>query len=137
MSAGITRKRLKNYRKLMQEIAVLEYELDEMLKGSKGIGHSTILNGFYWPPKPEAVVGFEWDLFEHRKEILVRKKEEAEAIRTWIDSIEDGQTRCVFRMFYIEGMTWVQIAKEIGYQGNEDYPRLYIRDKYLKKCGIR
>ena len=66
MSAGITRKRLKNYRKLMQEIAVLEYELDEMLKGSKGIGHNTILNGFYWPPKPEAVVGFEWDLFEHR-----------------------------------------------------------------------
>ena len=37
----------------------------------------------------------------------------------WIDDIKDGQTRCVFRMFYKQGMTWKTIAKQIGMPHNE------------------
>ena len=51
--------------------------------------------------------------------------------------IEDGQIRCVFRMFYKDGMTWEKIAARTGYRGNPDYPRLHIRDNYLKQCEIK
>ena len=34
-------------------------------------------------------------------------------------------------------MTWKAIAKQIGMPHNEDYPRLMIRDKYLKNQGIK
>ena len=54
----------------------------------------------------------------------------------WIDDIKDGQTRCVFRMFYKQNMTWKAIAKQIGMPHNEDYPRVCIRDAYLKKKKI-
>ena len=39
-------------------------------------------------------------------------------------------------MFYIEGMTWDRIAAKIGYSNSPDYPRLMIRDKYLKEHNI-
>ena len=96
-----------------------------------------ILNGKNGSKKPESVVGFDYDRYDRRKEALQRKKEEARAIREWIEAIEDGQTRCVFRMFYVDGMTWERIASKTGHRGSPDYPRLYIRDAYLKKMKIK
>lgn len=116
---------------------MLEYEIRELWLTDKGMGNSVILNGKNGTKKPETVVGFDQEKYECRKEMLRRKKEEAKVIKEWIEAIEDGQTRCVFRMFYVDGMSWKKIAAKIGMGGNEDYPRLYIRDAYLKKCDIK
>ena len=74
--------------------------------------------------------------YDRRRKTLERKKEKVRVIDQWIDDIKDGQTRCVFRMFYRQGMTWKIIAKQIGMPHNEDYPRVCIRDAYLKKMKI-
>ena len=58
-------------------------------------------------------------------------------MKKWIESIEDGQTRCIFQMKYIEGMNWVRIAAKTGYNSNHDYPRIMIRDKYLKEANVK
>ena len=107
MGIKVTRDMLDRYRKLKQEIPVLELELLMMKK------------------------------YDRREKILERKKEKVKAMDQWIDDIKDGQTRCVFRMFYKQNMTWKAIAKQIGMPHNEDYPRLMIRDKYLKNQGIK
>ena len=133
----MTREKLDRYRKLLKEIPVLENELVELWLTEKGMGNSVILNGKNGSKKPESVVGFDYDRYDRRKEALQRKKEEARAIREWIEAIEDGQTRCVFRMFYVDGMTWERIASKTGHRGSPDYPRLYIRDAYLKKMKIK
>lgn len=133
----MTRARLDNFRKLKREIPILEHEIRELWLTDKGMGNSVILNGKNGTKKPETVVGFDQEKYERRKETLRRKKEEAKVIKEWIEAIEDGQTRCVFRMFYVDGMSWKKIAVKIGMGGNEDYPRLYIRDAYLKKCDIK
>lgn len=133
----MTRKKLNNYRKLQQEIPLLEYELKELWLTDKGMGNSVILNGKDGSRKPETVVGFDHEKYNRRKETLQRKREEAKEVRDWIEAIEDGQTRCVFRMFYIDGMSWSRIARKIGMSRNKDYPRLHIRDAYLSECGIR
>ena len=114
MPVEITRAKLDGYRKLVQEIPILECELRELWLTDKGMGNSVIINGKNGSKKPESVVGFDHERYNRRKESLQRKKEEARAIREWIEAIEDGQTRCVFRMFYVDGMTWERIASKTG-----------------------
>ena len=133
----ITGNLLKNYQKYKREIPFLRAELDEMLTTDAGLGSSVILDYQRGYPRPQSVVGFDRDLYERRKEILEHRKAQVSAVEQWINGIEDGQIRCVFRMRYINGMSWVKIAERTGYGGREDYIRLHIRDKYLKKCKIR
>lgn len=137
MGIKITRKLLDDYRKLKREIPVLEQELETMQQGDNGFDHSVIMDYRTGEPRPQSVVGFDWLLYERRQKILDAKKAKVKAVEKWIEAIEDGQTRCVFRMFYVDGMTWVRIAQKTGYGSNEDYPRRYIRDKYLEECKIK
>lgn len=136
MEIRITRKLLDNYRKIKREIPLLEAELNEMLTTDAGLGNSTILAYWNGQPRPQSVVGFDQELYRRRKKTLEKKKAQVEAVKQWISRIEDGQTRCVFRMFYIDGMTWEKIAIKTGYSKSPDYPRKMIRDDYLKKQKI-
>ena len=133
----ITRKLLENYRKYKSEIPLLEAELEELWMTEKGMGNSVILDYRDGFPRPRSVVGFDGDLYRRRKAELQSKKDKVAAVEKWINAIEDGQTRCVFRMFYMDGMSWTKIAQKTGYGGNADYPRLHIRDDYLKSQGIK
>ena len=117
MEIKITRKLLKNHRKNKHEIPVLEYELNQMKTTDYGIGNSTIFDYRDGYARPQSVVGFDRERYERREKALERKKDEAKAVENWINSIEDGQTRCVFRMRYIDGMEWVKIAVQTGYGG--------------------
>lgn len=101
----ITRKLLDSYKKLKRELPILEYELNELWMTDKGMGNSVILNGKDGSKKPETVVGFDQEKYNRRKKTLARKKRQVAAIEKWIDDIPDGQTRCVFKMFYRDGMT--------------------------------
>lgn len=133
----ITRKLLGDYRRLKRQIPILELELVEMRDGDNGFNNSTVLDYRTGQARPQSVVGFDWKLYERRQKTLEHKKERCRAVERWVDAIEDGQARCVFRMFYIDGMSWLKIAEKIGVPQNEDFPRKCIRDAYLKKMKIR
>lgn len=137
LEVKITRKLLDSYRKAKREIPVLEMELVEMKTGDNGLSNSTVFDYQTGYPMPQSVVGFDWPLYEHRKKVLENKKKRVKAVEKWINDIEDGQTRCVFKMFYLDGMKWERIATKIGYSESPDYPRLHIRDDYLKKQRIK
>lgn len=112
-------------------------ELQMMKNTEAGLGNDTIFDYKTGYPRPQSIVGFDQKKYDRRRTTLECKKEKVKTIDQWIDNIKDGQTRCVFRMFYKQGMTWKTIAKQIGMPHNEDYPRLHIRDAYLKKYGIK
>lgn len=133
----MTRARLERYQKLMKEIAILRQELDEMNTTEAGLGHSIIFDYRDGFPRPQAVIGFDGERYKKKRRQLDRKEEEAAAIRQWVDEIEDPVTRQVFKLFYIDGLSWSEVAKKTGYAGNPDYPRLMIRDKYLKEKNIK
>lgn len=136
MDFKITKKMLNDYKRLKQEIPLLELELKHMQNGDNGFGNSTVFDYRSGFPMPQSVVGFDWPLYEHRKKVIEGKKTKVKAVEQWINGIEDGQTRCVFKMFYMDGMTWIKIADKTGYANSPDYPRLHIRDEYLKDCKI-
>lgn len=137
MNIKVTRKLLDDYRKIKREIPILEIELEEMKTTDSGIGNSTILDYRTGQARPQSVVGFDRELYRRRKKTLEKKKAQIKAVDQWINQIEDGQTRCIFRMYYIDGMTWIRIAAKTGYSKSPDYPRLHIRDEYLKKRKIK
>lgn len=132
----ITRKLLDEYRKTKIEIPLLEQELHEMWTTEKGFGNSVILNGKNGSQKPETVVGFDRERYERRKLILQNKREKARVVERWIDSIEDVETRMVFKMYYTEGLTFEAISIKMGGVRSGDYIRLKIRDKFLKDQKI-
>lgn len=136
MEIKVTRDLLDHYRKLKQEIPVLELELQMMKNTEADLGNDTIFDYKTGYPRPQSIVGFDQQKYDRRRKTLECKKEKVRVIDQWIDDIKDGQTRCVFRMFYRQGMTWKIIAKQIGMPHNEDYPRVCIRDAYLKKMKI-
>ena len=132
----ITKKLLDEYRKTKIEIPLLEQELHEMWTTEKGFGNSVILNGKNGSKKPETVVGFDQERYDRRKLILQNKKEKARAVERWIDSIEDVETRMVFKMYYTQGLGFKEISIKIGKRRDKDYIRLRIRDKYLQEQNI-
>lgn len=132
----ITRKLLDEYRKTKIDIPLLEQELHDMWTTEIGLGNSVILNGKNGSKKPETVVGFDQERYDRRKQILQRKKEKARTVEQWIDSIEDVETRMVFKMYYTEGLGFEAISIKLGRIRSGDYIRMYIRDKFLKKNGI-
>ena len=138
----ITKKLLDEYRKTKIEIPLLELELHEMWTTEKGFGNSVILNGKNGSKKPETVVGFDQERYDRRKLILQNKREKARAVERWIESIEDVETRMVFKMYYTEGLTFETISIKLGhirngnYNRSGDYIRMYIRDKFLKENEI-
>lgn len=133
----ITRKLLDEYRKTKRELPILAWELDEMMKGEAGLGNSTIFDYSTGFARPQSVVGFDQARYDRRKHTYDHKMAQVAAVEQWIQSIEDGQTRYVFKAFYQQGLTWEKIADLTGYSQSPDYPRLYIRDTYLKKCEIK
>lgn len=123
---------MKDYSRYKREIPLLEMELSEMLTSEAGLGSSTINDYTRGYPRAQAVIGFDDELYKHRKTILNNKKSKVAAVEEWIEKIENVQTRTVFKMRYTQNKSWKKIAKEIGFAGREDYVRIRIRDEYLK-----
>lgn len=138
MEIKVTRNLLNEYRDMRKKriIPLLELELEEMKRGDNGLGSSTIFDYRTGQARPQSVVGFDWPLYEHREKVLESKKAKANAVEKWLESIEDGQTRFAFKSFYRDTMEWDKIAVKMGYAESPDYPRLHIRDEYLKKVGL-
>ena len=65
-------------------------------------------------------------------EVLCERIQKEAETSMYIETVPD-----VFKAFYQQGMTWEKIAEKTGYSQSPDYPRLYIRDTYLKKCEIK
>lgn len=133
----ITKVLLNGYRKIKKEIPVLQLELQMMKQEDNGIGSSVILDYRRGYPQPQGITGFDQKKYDRRKKVLEDKIAKCKAVEDWIEEIENGQTRYVFKAYYIEGMTWEKIAGKTGYSRQPDYPRLMIRDRYLKEKGIK
>lgn len=57
---------------------------------------------------------------EYKNKIAAIEQEQAQ-IKVKIDSIEDDLIRETFKIKYIEGLSWEQVAKKIGYSLSHTY----------------
>lgn len=133
----MTRKELSGYARYQREAQLLRVELNDMRTTDSGIGNSTVYDYRSGYPKPQSVIGFDEKKYENRKKALDKRERKIQEIEDWIEKIEDIEIRLVFRLRYLENMSWPKIADKTGHSGNPDYVRIVLRDRYLEKNLIK
>lgn len=106
---------LREYKSKKEEIVELAYKLEHL--SSDLVGNSTILDYQKGYPRPQAVVGTDYERFyrlnaqwRQRKEQL---EDECRQVEDFIEGIPDSLTRRIFRMRYIDNMSQRQIAEKV------------------------
>lgn len=111
------REQLERYLSQKEEIRELRYKLEHLGEGDSLIGNSTIFDYSTGYPKPQAVVGYdynkEWRLRAQYSTRLAKLRYDCEETEQWIEAIPESQTRRIFRMRFLEGMILEQIGKKM------------------------
>lgn len=122
--------RIANIKAEIRKIEV-EGEVTDMVKGGFGGTQHFTIQGF---PDPE--YRKKKALLRNREIILNALKSEIEEtvndVQVYINGIEDSHTRRIVSMRYIDGMTWRQIAINIGGGNTEDAVRKTV-DRFLER----
>ena len=111
------REQLERYLSQKEEIRELRYKLEHLGEGDSLIGNSTIFDYSTGYPRPQAVVGYDYNkerrLRERYETRLEKLQVDCEETEQWIEAIPDSQTRRIFRMYYLEGETQQKIGKKL------------------------
>lgn len=118
MQEKMTKERLLAYRSNKQEIRELEFKLNNRWMEDTMIGNDVIFDYSKGYPIPQSVVGFDQKKYERLQERDLNKKEalekECAAVESYVESIEDGVTRRIFRMSFLEGKKQKDVSKEMN-----------------------
>ena len=129
----MTRERLEQYRSNLQEVRELTYKLDHLGEGDSLIGNDVIMDYKKGYPRPQSVVGYDYDLEARRRERYesLRGKLQAENdnIEEFVFGIPDGMVRRIFRLYFLEGKTMDWIAREVHMEKSSISKKI---SKYLK-----
>ena len=123
---------------LRRRIAKLEDEISHLTVVSDSvtgtredgtIGHIKI-TGYPFPEESRKQV-----LLRRRKEALEEKEEELlellSDVEEYINSIDDSRIRRIFRYRYVDNMSWVQVAIQMGGKHTADSCRM-AHDRYIE-----
>lgn len=126
----------------LRELSIY-YKLHERLKQNKqmlsslyaaaGLGAQEITGMPHAPGVSDQVSSLVIEIEDLRKRISRLESEcaqEKKILERYIDTIEDDQTRMVFRLRFLHCMTWSQVAKAIGGRNTANSVKL-ICHRYL------
>lgn len=127
----MTKKELAQYKSICDEILELETSI------KKNTEHSTVRGSdaeFPYLSHPIQVSGVQSTTDNKNLMIRVnRLKAKKRTIERFVDNINDSLTRRIFRMRFLEGKNWVQVAIKIG-GGNTEKSVQMIVKRFLDKC---
>lgn len=107
--------KIESYRSMKREIQELKYYIANLSDDDRLVGNSVINDYRSGYPVPQSVVGTDRKKYERiikqYNEQIKRLEEECLDIEEYIESIEDSETRRIFRMYYIKGMSQKEIGK--------------------------
>ena len=124
---GMTRERLRQFESLIQE---LHEEQERMARESRHVRRMEETYG----------VGclFGVDYLEATKErvreLLGRREDEIAEIRLWVECIPDSLTRRAFKLRFLDGLSWGEIARRMGY-GSDSGPRMLCARYLAEHAG--
>lgn len=113
----VTREELESYRSKKEEIAELRYKLTHLGEGDSMVGNSVINDYQTGYPRPQSVVGHDYEkesrLREAYEKRIAKLEAECAEVELWIEEIPDSLTRRIFRMYYVDGVNQARIAKRV------------------------
>ena len=114
----MTKERLEKYRSKKAEIPELKKKLADLGKGDSLIDNDVIMDYRKGYPRPQSVVGYDYERELKLRGVWQRKLERLEKecleVELWIEEIQDSMTRRIFRMHYVDGMTQEKIARNLN-----------------------
>ena len=114
---AMEREQLERYLSQKEEIRELRYKLEHLGEGDSLVGNSTIFDYSTGFPRPQAVVGYDYEkerrLRERYETRLAKLRYDCEETEQWIEAIPESQMRRIFRMYYLEGETQQKIGKRL------------------------
>lgn len=129
----MTKEILQSYRSKKDEIVELDWVLRHRWQDDGLIGNDVVFDYRDGYPRPQSVVGFDYDRYDRlqdrdriKKEAL---EEECAEIEEWVEAIPDSLTRRIFRMMYIQGRKQKQVAKAVHLDQSRVSRKI---DEYLK-----
>ncbi len=129
----MTKERLENARHLIEELREMQEQLQYLPETSDSTRGSMLEHPYI---KRTVVVSgvdesrggqLRRQIEKHSAEV----RQEMLAIEAWISSIENAELRRIFRLRYMEGKSWQQVAFALG-EHDESYPRRKCK-KFLEK----
>ena len=128
----MTKEMLQSYRSKKDEIAELDWVLRHRWQDERLIGNDVVFDYRKGYPRPQSVIGFDYDRYDRLQDIDNEKKslleQECEEIENWVEEIPDSLTRRIFRLTFIQGRKQKEVAKSV----NLDRSRISRRiDEYL------
>lgn len=111
------REQLERYQSQKEEIRELRYKLEHLGEGDSLVGNSTIFDYTTGFPRPQAVVGYDYNredyLREKYRSRMKKLQADCEETEQWVEAIPDSQTRRIFRMRFLEGLTLERVGKRV------------------------
>ena len=111
------REQLDRYRSQKDEIREIKYKLEHLGEGDSLVGNSTIFDYSTGFPRPQAVIGYDYEKYRRLRAQystrLAKLRYDCEETEQWVEDIPDSQTRRIFRMYFIDGETYRQIARKM------------------------
>ena len=135
MRMDITKEMLQSYRSKKDEIAELDWVLRHRWQDEGMIGNNVVFDYRKGYPRPQSVVGFDYDRYDrlqdrdNAKKALLEK--ECAEIEEFVESIPDSLTRRIFRMSFIDGRKQKYVAKAVHLDQSRVSRRI---DDYLKNA---
>ena len=128
----MTKEMLQSYRSKKDEIAELDWVLWHRWQDERLIGNDVVFDYRKGYPRPQSVIGFDYDRYDRLQDRDNEKKslleQECEEIENWVEEIPDSLTRRIFRLTFIQGRKQKEVAKSV----NLDRSRISRRiDEYL------
>lgn len=129
----MTRERLEQYRSNVQEIKYLEHKIQDLWRDSELYGHDTIMDYRSGYGHPRNVFGHDRELEKECRERYEKKlaelRDEVNAVQSFVFQIRDSKTRQIFHMYYLDGLSQEDVAKQVYMEKSSISKKI---SKYLK-----
>lgn len=131
----MTKEILQSYRSKKDEILELDWTLRHRWQDEGLIGNNVVFDYRKGYPRPQSVVGFDYDRYDRLQERDRARKalleQECAEIEEFVESIPDSLTRRIFRMSFIDGRKQKYVAKAVHLDQSRVSRRI---DDYLKNA---
>lgn len=125
--------RVTNLKKQIEKLEKDGVVADKVKGGLGGIQHYTI-KGIPIPEYKKKKVLLNARL-DRQNELLLKCECLINEVEKFISGIPDSQTRRIFMLRYVDGLSWNKVADKIG-GGNTDDGVRKTAERYLKSCPI-
>lgn len=113
----MTKKKLEDYVSKKAEIEELQQKIAQLGEGDSLIDNDTILDYQTGYPRPQSVIGYNYNRERKLKNKWGKHIEELTAdcleVELWIEDIPDSLTRRIFRLCFIDNLNYETIGKRL------------------------